>query len=874
MDYTMDKNYKYYAFISYSRQDEEWAMWLQHELEHYHLPDNLKNHEDLPKEFRPVFRDVDELKAGNLPDQIYEALKSSENLIVICSPRAVKSKWVNKEITDFIEIGNEKGINNNERIFPFIIEGAPDAQQEAQECFPKALRGQEVLAGNVNENGRDKAFVKIMAGMLPNVGFDDIWNRYERDKAEEERRKREERDKLLTAQSRFVAEKAMSMADTDSYLARVLALEVLPKDLVNPDRPFTPEAGAVLYNTFLKDTAVLRCQSHDLVGAQFSPDGNRIASASTHGGVEVWNVRNGNRLFVIQDCGFVNDVSYSHDGKRILVTSMSHGILVYDSNTGSEIQKTRVGGRPLCAKYSPDDNLIAVGTQLSNGVSSEASSIFILNASTGKVLKELEGHMGSVRSVAFSPYGDELVSGSDDKTIKLWDVETGELLRTYEGHKAEVLSVAYSPNEEGYIASGSLDGTVRLWFPYIDMEASLFNEHKSEIVSVNFSPNGEKVVIAYCDNMVRIWNHVMMKEEYTFKGHESPVFSAVFDHEGKRVVSSAKDGTVRIWEVEPKAIEPKLEIETRSYPMEYATITSDGQKIVTATDVYVKIWDACTGNELHSIRVSENGYAGQISISPNDKLAVVATYSTPSKILDIETGKIVTVFSWPESASYVACFSHDGNKVLLAHSSDVGVWDIKTGERLYSFNTGDSGFPRSVRCSFDGSKIITTKNHNAQIWDSKTGALIQTLTGHSSEVYDAVFSPDGQWAATASGDFTARIWDVATGKEIRSFIGHSDDVSSVAFSPDQGRLITCSDDKSVRIWDISTGREMCRLVGHRKGVRRAFFDSSGKRVVSVAGDSVIRIWDFPSLQDLIDQTRERFKDRPLTAEERKMYYLE
>ena len=66
MDYTMDKNYKYYAFISYSRQDEEWAMWLQHELEHYHLPDNLKNHEDLPKEFRPVFRDVDELKAGDI----------------------------------------------------------------------------------------------------------------------------------------------------------------------------------------------------------------------------------------------------------------------------------------------------------------------------------------------------------------------------------------------------------------------------------------------------------------------------------------------------------------------------------------------------------------------------------------------------------------------------------------------------------------------------------------------------------------------------------------------------------------------------------------------------------------------------------------
>ena len=176
----MDDNYKYFAFISYKREDEEWAIWLQHEMEHYQLPDNLKNRGDLPKEFRPVFRDVDELSAGKLPGKITNALESSAHLIVVCSPRAVSSEWVNKEITDFIEIGNNKGVDNFERVFPFIIEGAPDAQDEAQRCFPKVLcdliekNNTVILGGNVNENGRDRAFVKIMAGMLPNVEFDDI----------------------------------------------------------------------------------------------------------------------------------------------------------------------------------------------------------------------------------------------------------------------------------------------------------------------------------------------------------------------------------------------------------------------------------------------------------------------------------------------------------------------------------------------------------------------------------------------------------------------------------------------------------------------------------------------------------------------------
>ena len=99
---------KYFAFISYKREDEEWAIWFHHELENYHLPATLNGRTDLPSEFRPVFRDIDELKAGNLPEQIYEALATSAYLIVICSPNSAKSKWVNKEIRDFIEIGKAK----------------------------------------------------------------------------------------------------------------------------------------------------------------------------------------------------------------------------------------------------------------------------------------------------------------------------------------------------------------------------------------------------------------------------------------------------------------------------------------------------------------------------------------------------------------------------------------------------------------------------------------------------------------------------------------------------------------------------------------------------------------------------------------------
>ena len=119
---------EYFAFISYKSEDLEWAMWLQHELEHYRLPASFNGRTDIRQELRPVFRDIDELSAGNLPEQIKQALENSQNLIVVCSPQAAVSHWVNKEVETFISLGR------TDRIFPFIVEG-----NSPKEFFPPSL---------------------------------------------------------------------------------------------------------------------------------------------------------------------------------------------------------------------------------------------------------------------------------------------------------------------------------------------------------------------------------------------------------------------------------------------------------------------------------------------------------------------------------------------------------------------------------------------------------------------------------------------------------------------------------------------------------------------------------------------------------------
>ena len=113
----MEQNKEYFVFISYSSLDNEWAIWLRHELEHYHLPASFNGRTDVRDNLRKVFRDRDELSAGPEWDaQVQKALDNTNNLIVICSPHFAKSEAVNKEVETFIALGKE------DHISPFIVE--------------------------------------------------------------------------------------------------------------------------------------------------------------------------------------------------------------------------------------------------------------------------------------------------------------------------------------------------------------------------------------------------------------------------------------------------------------------------------------------------------------------------------------------------------------------------------------------------------------------------------------------------------------------------------------------------------------------------------------------------------------------------------
>ena len=163
----MEQTYHYYAFISYATEDSKWAKWLQHQLSYYHIPSVVKKSQiGIPQKLRPIFVYEYDLVGNQLHKEIEKELVASKYLIVICSPDAAKSTYVNREVNKFIALGRK------DRIIPFIVDGEVGAENPAEECFPPALleliksgkEEDEIRGANIATNGRRQALVDIEIG--------------------------------------------------------------------------------------------------------------------------------------------------------------------------------------------------------------------------------------------------------------------------------------------------------------------------------------------------------------------------------------------------------------------------------------------------------------------------------------------------------------------------------------------------------------------------------------------------------------------------------------------------------------------------------------------------------------------------------------
>ncbi len=288
----------------------------------------------------------------------------------------------------------------------------------------------------------------------------------------------------------------------------------------------------------------------------------------------------------------------------------------------------------------------------------------------------LTGHTDAVWTVGVSRDGHTLVSGSGDKTIKLWDMDTGQLVRTLPEDSAAILSVALSPDGQ-ILTSGSYatQQAIKIWHLNTDKPRPTFGI-ASNVWSVALSPDGKNVASSSGDGSISIWNLQTRTLRRTLIGHSDTVWSVAISPDGQTLVSGSKDKTVKIWNFQTGALLRTLS--GHSDRVRSVAISPDGQTVVSSSwDKSIKIWNLQTGKLLRTL-TGHSGYVNSVAISPDSKIIASGSDDETIKLWSLNTGELLGTLSGHSGNINCVSFNYDG-RILVSSSEDktIKIWQLQ-----------------------------------------------------------------------------------------------------------------------------------------------------------------------------------------------------
>ena len=889
----MEGNRKYFAFISYKREDEKWAKWLKQMVEYYHLPSTL-NGQSHPKNLRYVYRDVEGLASGELSPQIHDALEKSQNLIVICSPRVVANPtWVNKEIEYFAALKDENGEKKESRIFPFIIEGIPHAKNPEEECFPSALlamtKDEDKLGGNVNEGGRDLAAVKLIAGML-GVGLMDLWNPYER----EMKRKRRLWTSVIAAILAIAIGIALYIGNLNAHLSaqnRMLTIEnikvtsreilsllaegefqdackllqpllaswqddyrmeapIFEQVLRTTYRYTHPDGAMCLYTVPLSDQQFVMDADSDYI--YIKSDEDRMNSK-----VLRYHLRTGelaDTLFPANQHHKNRDV-VDVKGRRILykpvdslMISPPTDLYLYDAVTKKDYH---INKRFLTGMLLSDNYVIGYSDRFRQQMSS-------YNFQNGK-LHHIEDIEIPIEDCQVSLLGDTLCFSNGERTLlrslskKAWigDIEYPIRSAEEDNFKPSYLTpfnqdtrlMAFSHAERGLMMLSADNDSIMMIDP-LAKEARVALNQWGDILAVN--KNEVDSVAIYINQQPFV---TIKAEKYS---------QLMFATETGLIVSSNKSLSFFL-------IEANYQIRPFYAADGYTYIDYEPQTLLVCNDTI--------DEPLFKLKLTDNSPIYASGFTPLGTYFWFRTDSLQYVLVDYQKREIKAAtgkMSDYKNFYFPAAQMSEDENVIMQEGGGYYFYDIKKKRK---FSYPKEGFFYRVYSSLspDGSYVAMAKENMTVIRDTahweQPVAVVPSVSQCSAT--NCKFSSDGKQLLISYTDGSIRLWNISD-MSLAAPVARGDEVVYIDISPDGQYALGTTEtteynDSDVFLWHLPTGH----LVDHfnTKWVRdiqqfyvepfqcsfQASFARSGPSgiIMNDRFHNVSRVYDFPSFEDLL-----------------------
>ncbi|MEJ6486295.1 N-acetylmuramoyl-L-alanine amidase [Nostoc punctiforme UO1] len=549
-----------------------------------------------------------------------------------------------------------------------------------------------------------------------------------------------------------------------------------------------------------REIATLEGHQGSINSASFSPDGQRIVTASDDKTARVWDL-SGREIVTLKHQDKVNSASFSPNGKYIVTISGTDKTACATDKTASGTDKT------------------ACATDKTASGKDKTARVWDLS---GREIATLKGYQSIVNSASFSPDGQRIVTASDDKTARVWDLSGREIVTLK--HQDKVNSASFSPNGKYIVTTSDPNKAVKVW-DLSGQEIATLEGYQNNVNSASFSPNSKYIVtISGTNKAVKVWD--LSGREIVNLEHVNTVKSASFSPDGKRIVTTTSDGSARIWLVQPLPLQGYL-----------GSFSPDGKHILTISfDKTAKVSDL-SGQEIATLP-EQQGIVNRASFSPDGKYILITSLDKTAKVWDLSR-RDMTILEGHQGSINSASFSPNSQYILTASLDKTAkVWNL-SGQEITTLQ-GHQGSINSASFSPDGQRIVTASDDKtARVWDL-SGRKIITLRGHQGLVNTASFSPDGQRIVTASNDKTAKVWNLF-GQEIANLQGHQGIVNSASFSPNGQYVVTSSVDDTAKLWS-SSGQEIATLQGHQDIVNSASFSSDGQHILTTSLDKTARVW--------------------------------
>ncbi|CDM93000.1 MAG: sugar-binding protein [Limnospira sp. PMC 1291.21] len=444
----------------------------------------------------------------------------------------------------------------------------------------------------------------------------------------------------------------------------------------------------------------------------------------------------------------------------------------------------------------------------------------------------LSESFGGILSLSFNPTGDQIVSGDQDGTIRIWN-QNRELIGSWLANKRKIRRVVFSPNSSGQeliIASAGEDENIKLWRP----DGTLINTligHTRDIQWLSFSPDGQQLASASEDGTIRLWS----RDGDTIAiltGHEAEVLSVSFSPDEQLIVSSDEMGVIKLWNRQGELI---TSFQGHDQAIWSVKFSPDSQILASASnDNTVKLWNL--DGTLSQTLTGHEKSVNSVNFSPNGRLIVTASTDTTIKLWNYE-GILVSTLRGHRNTVNHAVFAPD-SQTLISASADGSIrfWGLQNLPRVWQS-------PRDIYNAVfsPNSELIASvsSNNMAIVWETNSLNIRLMFDEHTDTVNNISFSPDSQLIASASNDKTVKIWN--TEGDVLRTINHDFPVWTVSFSPDGQKIASVSDDQIIRLWDIN-GVLQTTLIGHTDRINDISFNQQAQIMASV-GDNTIKIWD-------------------------------